>query len=493
MQRFQNFIDNRYLDAAKGEWLDSYDPYLAEPWAQIPRSTNEDADRAIEAAHRAFVDSEWSRLTASERGKLLIRFADLLETRAEELARIETRDNGKLYAEMLGQLRYIPSFYRYYGGLADKLEGNVVPIDKADIFNFNQYEPLGVIAAITAWNSPIFLATFKLAPLLAAGNTVVIKPSEHASCSTLAFAKLFEEAGFPAGVVNVITGLGQEVGHRLVTHPKVVKVAFTGGEPAARSICAAVAGDFKPVLLELGGKSANIVFEDANVQDAINGAISGIFAASGQSCIAGSRLLVHDSLYDDFVQQLVEKVQQAVLGNPMDASSQIGPVTTFQQYQKILEYIDIAHQDGARCVLGGKATNRPGCEKGWFVEPTIFADVTNDMRIAQEEVFGPILSVIRFKDEDEAIRIANESPYGLAAGVWTQNIGRSLRMSKALQAGTVWVNTYRALSYMSPFGGYKRSGVGRENGSHAMLEFVQQKSVWINTSTASVPNPFVMR
>jgi len=493
MQRFQNFIDNQYQDAADGQCLDSYDPYLAKPWAQIPRSNAQDADQAVEAAHRAFLSPEWSGLTASERGRLLMRFADLLETKAEELARIETRDNGKLYAEMLAQLSYIPSFYRYFGGLADKLEGNVVPIDKPDIFNFNQYEPLGVIAAITPWNSPIFLATFKLAPLLSAGNTVVIKPSEHASCSTLAFAKLFAEAGFPAGVVNVVTGLGQEVGARLVSHPKVAKVAFTGGEPGARSICEAVAGDFKPVLLELGGKSANIVFEDAIIPDAISGAISGIFAASGQSCIAGSRLLVHESLYDDFVSTLVNTVKDAVIGNPMEEGSQIGPVTTHHQYEKILQYIEIAKSEGARCVLGGKASDRPGCETGWFVEPTIFANVTNDMRIAQEEVFGPILAVIPFKDEDEAIKIANDSPYGLAAGLWTQNIGRALRVSKALQAGTVWVNTYRMLSYMSPFGGYKRSGIGRENGNHALLEFVQQKSVWINTSTASTANPFVMR
>jgi acyl-CoA reductase-like NAD-dependent aldehyde dehydrogenase len=493
MKQFQNFIDNRYVDPVGGQWLDSFDPYRAEPWARIPRSTEADADLAVAAASRAFAEGEWPNLTASQRGRLLVRFADVVEANAEALAEIETRDNGKLYAEMLGQLRYIPSFYRYFGGMADKLEGNVVPIDKPDIFNFNQFEPLGVIAAITPWNSPLLLATFKLAPLLAAGNTVVIKPSEHASCSTLAFARLFEEAGFPPGVVNVVTGLGGEVGAPLVCHPKVAKIAFTGGEPGARSICEAVAKDFKPVLLELGGKSANIVFEDAILDDAVNGAISGIFAASGQSCLAGSRLLLHDSIHDEFVERLVNAVKTAVLGDPTQPGTQIGPVTTRQQYEKVLDYIQVGLDDGATCVLGGKASERPECGDGWFVEPTIFANVTNDMRIAQEEVFGPILSIIRFKDEEDAVRIANDSVYGLAAGIWTQNIGRAMRMSKRLQAGTVWVNTYRALSYMSPFGGYKRSGVGRENGAHAMLEFVQQKSVWINTGTASVPNPFVMR
>lgn len=493
MQQFQNFIDNRYVDSVGGAWLDSFDPFRAEPWARIPRSAKVDVELAVEAASRAFSEGEWPSLTASQRGRLLVRFADLVEANAEALAEIETRDNGKLYAEMLGQLRYIPDFYRYFGGMADKLEGHVVPIDKPDIFNFNQYEPLGVIAAITPWNSPLFLTTFKLAPLLAAGNTVVIKPSEHASCSTLAFARLFEEAGFPAGVVNVVTGLGGEAGAPLVTHPKVAKIAFTGGEPGARSICEAVAKDFTPVLLELGGKSANIVFEDAILEDAVNGAISGIFAASGQSCIAGSRLLVQDSIHDAFVERLVASVKTAVLGDPSQPGTQIGPVTTRAQYEKVLDYIAIGRADGATCLLGGKASSRPECGQGWFVEPTIFADVTNDMRIAQEEVFGPILSIIRFKDEDDAVRIANDSPYGLAAGVWSQNIGRAMRMSKRLQAGTVWVNTYRALSYMSPFGGYKRSGVGRENGAHAILEFVQQKSVWINTGSAPAPNPFVMR
>jgi aldehyde dehydrogenase (NAD+) len=492
MKRYQNFIDNRFVDPAGGEWLDSYDPYRGEPWAQIPRGQAADIDAAMASASRAF-DGAWSKLTASQRGRLLNKLADLIEVNAERLARTESRDNGKLYTEMLGQLRYVPEYYRYFGGLADKLEGAVIPIDKPDIFNFTRYEPLGIVAAITPWNSPLLTTAFKLPPALAAGNVVVWKPSEHASVSALEFAELFLQAGFPPGVVNVVAGLGAEAGAALSSHPKVAKIAFTGGEPGGRAVYETAAKDFKTVLLELGGKSANIVFDDAKIDDAVNGAISGIFAATGQSCIAGSRLLLHESIHDAFVERLVGIMKTAVMGDPTDPHTQVGPVTTRQQYQKVLDYIRIAAEGGAKCVLGGGPATRPECGKGWFVEPTIFTGVTNKMRIAQEEVFGPVLAVIKFRDEDEAVLIANDSAYGLAAGIWTQNLGRALRVAQRVQAGTVWVNTYRAISYMSPFGGYKRSGIGRESGATAILEFVQQKSVWINTGTAPVANPFVMR
>jgi len=336
------------------------------------------------------------------------------------------------------------------------------------------------------------LSTWKIAPALAAGCTVVLKPSEFTSASTLEFARLFEEAGFPPGVFNVVTGFGEEVGGPLVSHPLVRKISFTGSDATGRHINQLAARDFKHASMELGGKSPNIVFEDADLDQAVFGAISGIFAATGQTCIAGSRLLVQEDVYDQVVEKLLAVARTAKMGNPMDAATQVGPVTTPPQYQKVLEYLRIAQDEGATLLLGGKPADRPECGKGWFVEPTIFGDVNNTMRIAQEEVFGPVLSIIRFHDEAEAVRIANDVRFGLAAAVWTKDIGRALRMSEKLQAGTVWVNTYRAVSFMAPFGGYKDSGLGRENGVDAIREYLQVKSVWIN-SGAVTGNPFVLR
>jgi aldehyde dehydrogenase (NAD+) len=492
LTQYQMFIGGRWVSAASGEFFETLNPYTGKPWALIPRGTAADVDRAVEAAHQAFTKGPWRKLTATQRGALLRRLGDLIARDAEKLAAVEVRDNGKLFSEMGGQLRYVPQWYYYFGGLADKIEGSVIPIDKAETFNFTVHEPIGVVAAITPWNSPLLLTSWKLAPALAAGCTLVIKPSEHTSASILEFCKLIEEAGFPEGVVNVVTGFGHEVGEPLVAHPHVAKVAFTGGEAGGRRVYEQAAKDFKPVTLELGGKSPNIVFEDAIMDDAVKGAISGIFAATGQTCIAGSRLLVHDSVHDEFVKRLVAFASTARMGDPMRADTQVGPVTTQIQYKKVLDYIDVAKNGGGTLVLGGKAATRPECGDGWFVEPTIFTGITNDMRIAREEVFGPLLSVIRFKDDDEAVQIANDTPYGLAAGVWTQNISRALKVSSQLQAGSVWINTYRAVSYMSPFGGYKKSGIGRENGQEAIWEYLQTKSVWISTAK-EVPNPFVMR
>ncbi len=492
MKKHKLLIGGQWVEPQSGEWFESVNPFTAAPWALIPRGSKPDIDCAVAAAKTAFYSSDWRKLTATARGAMLRRLADLIAAEAGPLSEIESTDNGKLIAEMRAQLNYIPQWFNYFGGLADKIEGRVIPIDKPGVFNFTREEPLGVIAAITPWNSPLMLAAWKLAPALAAGNTVVWKPSEYSSVSALVFGELFERAGFPPGVVNIVTGFGNEVGEPLITHPHVAKVAFTGGDKTGEHVYQLAAKGIKKITLELGGKSANIVFDDASLDDAVKGVVSGIFAATGQTCIAGSRALIQRSIHDRFIERLLDLAKTARMGNPLDASTQVGPVTTRPQYEKVLDYIRIAKDEGAQCRLGGAPAERPECGTGWFVEPTIFTGVRPDMRIAKEEVFGPVLSVIPFDDEDEAVSIANDTIYGLAAGVWTTSIRRALSMSERLEAGTVWVNTYRAVSYMSPFGGYKRSGIGRENGMEAIREYLQTKSVWIDIA-GNAPNPFVMR
>lgn len=492
MKRYSMLAGGAWVDPAAGEWFESINPFTAKPWALIPRGSRPDVDRAVAAAKSAFQGDAWRKLTPTARGALLRRLADLVAGEAERLAEVETTDNGKLLAEMRAHLNYIPQWFHYFGGLADKIEGRVIPIDKPGVFNFTREEPLGVVAAITPWNSPLLLAAWKLAPALAAGNTVVWKPSEFSSVSALVFGELFEKAGFPPGVVNILTGYGSEVGEPLITHPDVAKIAFTGGDRTGEYVYQLAARGIKHVTLELGGKSANIVFEDADLPQAVNGVVSGIFAASGQTCIAGSRALVQRSVYDEFVRSLLALAETAQMGNPLELSTQVGPMTTRPQYDKVLDYIRIAKDEGAVCRLGGGPASRPECGSGWFISPTIFTDVRPEMRIANEEVFGPVLSIIPFDDEEEALRIANGTIYGLAAGVWTSSIRRALVMSERLEAGTVWVNTYRAISYMSPFGGYKRSGIGRESGAEAIREYLQTKSVWIDIS-GKAPNPFVQR
>jgi (Z)-2-((N-methylformamido)methylene)-5-hydroxybutyrolactone dehydrogenase len=431
-------------------------------------------------------------MTPTQRGRLLHRLGDIVAANAEKLGELEVRDNGKLLAEMLGQMRYLPEWFYYYGGLADKVEGAVTPAERPGMMHYIRYEPVGVVAAISPWNSPLVLTVWKLAPALAAGNTVVVKPSEYSSASMLFLATLFEEAGFPPGVLNVITGVGKETGEALINHPLVERIAFTGGEAGGRAVYQAAAKSFKRVSLELGGKSPNIVFEDADLDDAVKGAVAGIFAAAGQTCMAGSRLLVHDSIHDEFVQKLIDFAGSAKLGDPMLSETDIGPIATPSQYEKVLSYIDIAKAEGAKCVLGGERAQGDGLSSGLFVKPTIFTEVNNSMRIAQEEVFGPILSIIRFNTDDEAVQIANDTLYGLAAGVWTQNLDRAINIPARLRAGTVWVNAYRVVSYLAPFGGFKNSGIGRENGKEAIKEYLEAKSVFVNTKRG-VPSPFVMR
>ncbi|MCW2762094.1 MAG: carnitine dehydratase [Marmoricola sp.] len=492
MRSYPMHIDGASHDPLGNEWFETEDPFRGEPWARVARGNAQDVDAAVTAAHTAFTSGPWPEMTATQRGALLRKLGDAIAAHATELAETEVRDNGKLWAEMFGQLSYIPQWFHYYGGLADKVAGSVLPLDKPGFFAYTRKEPIGVTAIITPWNSPLLLLAWKLAPAIAAGCTVVIKPSEFTSASTLELVAVLEAAGLPPGVINVVTGFGQEVGSPLVEHPLVRKISFTGSDATGRRINELAAPLLKHVSLELGGKSPNIVFADADLDAAVNGVVSGIFAATGQTCIAGSRLLVHESVHDEFVRRVVELAGTARMGNPRDEQTQVGPITTRPQLAKVLDYIDIAQREGAHAALGGNRASRPECENGWFVEPTIFTGVHNSMRIAQEEVFGPVLAVIPFEDEDDAVRIANDSRFGLGAGVWTSDIGRAFRMSERIQSGTVWINTYRAVSFMAPFGGVKDSGLGRENGAEAIDAYLETKTVWLNTGAPS-GNPFVMR
>ncbi|NBB52665.1 aldehyde dehydrogenase family protein [Rhizobium sp. CRIBSB] len=487
LRYYGHYIAGEESAPAGGAYLATENPYTGKTWAMVARGNASDVDRAVVSARAAF-DGEWGALTPSERGRLMRKFADLLIENAARIAEIEQRDNGKLAAEVVAQTRYVGEYFHYYAGLADKIESHVLPTDKKGVFAFTKYLAKGVIGIITPWNSPLTLTSWKLAPALAAGCTAVIKPSEFTSASMIEVAELFTRAGFPKGVVNVITGFGNEVGEPLVTHPTVAHIGFTGGEIGWR-IYELAARHHKTVTLELGGKSPNIVFDDADLDQAVKGVVSGIFAATGQSCQAGSRLLVQETIHDAFVQKLIDFVKPAKMGDPSLMETQIGPVATRPQFDKVMSYIALGKAEGGTLVLGGNARPDIGAQ---FIEPTIFTNIRNDMRIAQEEIFGPVLCVIPFRDEDEAIRIGNDVRFGLAAGVWTQGLKRAMRMSDALKAGTVYVNNYRATSFTSPFGGFKDSGIGRESGVDAIKEYLETKTVWMS-SDLDVPNPFIRR
>ena len=491
MTRYQLFINNEWTDPHSGRWFDSLDPFTGEAWAQIPQADATDVDRAVDAAAAAF-EGPWSKVSPSDRGAILHKMGTLIERDAQRIADAESRDNGKVMSEVLGQVKYTAKYFYYYGGLADKIQGFVVPMDKPKVFNMVRYEPMGVVASITPWNSSLLLSAWKIAPALCAGNTIVCKPSEFTSASLFELAKVAEEAGLPPGVFNVITGFGAEVGEPLVRHPKVARIAFTGGDEAGRRIYKTAAEGLKRVSLELGGKSPNIVFDDADLAKAANGVITGIFSAGGQTCMAGSRLLLQESIHDEFVERLLAIAKTAKAGDPSDTRTEVGPIATRPQFDKIMTYIEVAKSEGARCVAGGRALTGKGYGAGQFVEPTIFVDVKNDMRIAQEEVFGPVLSVLKFKDEEDAIRIGNDIRFGLAAGVWTKSLHRAMLLSDRLRAGTVWINNYRSTSYTTPFGGYKDSGIGREGGMECVKEYMETKSIWISTEL-DMPNPFVRK
>jgi (Z)-2-((N-methylformamido)methylene)-5-hydroxybutyrolactone dehydrogenase len=486
LPRFLLRIGGQAVEPASGEYFQSENPYTAEPWCEVARGTAADVNKAVAAAKIA--KKQWAETLPGERGLRLLRLADIVENNVVRLAELDCRDNGKTIAELTHATRAIVDWLRYFAGLTDKLQGDVLPQERHGYFNYTHHEPLGIIGVVTPWNSPITLMTMKVAPALAAGNAVIVKPSEFTSAATIEYADLFVEAGFPEGLVNVVTGFGGEAGAALVNHPEIAKIAFTGSEPGGQRIYEGAAAGLKQVLLELGGKSANIVFADANLEAAAMGALGGIFTAAGQTCIAGSRLLVQRSIHDELVGRMLDVLKTARLGDPMDPATNMGPIANPPQYEKVLKYIDVAKEEGAVCVAGG----RPSNVGKYFVEPTIFTGVNNRMRIAQEEVFGPVLSVIPFEDDEEAYAIANDTPFGLAAGVWTSDIKRAMTAPRRLQVGHVWINTYRIGGHTMPFGGVKRSGIGREGGVDALKEFTSVKTVVMGLDPSLI-NPFAMR
>ena len=488
MESFKLFINGQFEPGAAT--FDSLNPATGQPWVTIAEARAEEVNRAVAAAHQAFNAPEWRDMTASMRGKLLLRLADLVEQNSDELARLETLDTGKIIRETRAQIAYVADYYRYYAGLADKMEGRVLCIDKADTETWTRREPVGVVAAIVPWNSQLFLSAVKIGPALAAGCTLVVKAAESAPTPLLAFARLIAQAGFPAGVCNIITGFGESCGTVLTTHPDVAHIAFTGGPDTARHIVRNSAENLSKTTLELGGKSPFIVFDDADLESAANAQVAAIFAASGQSCVAGSRLLVAESIKERFLATLVARVERIVIGAPQEMATQFGPLCTQQQKTRIQSLVARSLEQGARLLTGHYVIDRPG----FYYPPTILdCSAAPRAETVANELFGPVLSVVSFRDEAEAIRLANDTAYGLAAGVFTQNLARAHRVTKALRSGVVWINTYRMVSPLAPFGGYGLSGHGREGGMEAALEFTTTKTVWLRTSDEPIGDPFVMR
>jgi aldehyde dehydrogenase (NAD+) len=490
MTEYKLFIDGQWVVESGQEYFPSINPYTREPWAMIPQASEAQVKEAITAARRAF-DTQWSKTSGLQRAQLLHRLADLLQADADRMSVLESTDNGKVIRETRSQQLFAARAYRFYAGYADKLWGRSIPLDERDVLDYTRREPVGVVVAITAWNSPMHLLSNKLAPALAAGNCIVIKPSEHASVTTLEFAKFVEQAGFPPGVVNVVTGEAR-VGKALLNSGRVDHVTFTGSPGVGREIAAAAGRLLVPTTMELGGKSPNIIFDDADLRKATIGALAGIFGGTGQSCIAGSRLLVQRKIYREVSEALVARAKMIRMGNPIDPHTEMGTAANQPQFDRIMQSIDGAVRAGANLLTGGKAAQGPELGRGFFIEPTIFGDVHNDMHVAQEEIFGPVLSIIPFDTEEEAIAIGNATKYGLAAGIWTTNVSRALRVSREIQAGMVWVNTYRAAAAQAPFGGIKDSGFGRERGEEVLDSFTTVKNVMISFSEEE-RDPFAMK
>ena len=488
IQSFDMLIDGEWVQASTGQTFESTNPATNAVWATVPEATEADVNRAVAAAKAAF-EGEWGAMTPTARGKCLHRLGDLLAANSEELGRIETQDTGKMFKETAWQATYIAEYLHFYGGAADKIHGETLPIDKPDMFVFTAREPLGVIAAIVPWNSQMFLSATKIGPALAAGNTIVLKASEQASAPLLAFGKLVEQAGIPKGVLNIITGHGDPCGRALTSHPDVARVAFTGGPQSAKHIIRNSAENFAEVSLELGGKSPFIVFDDADLDSAVNGSVAGIFGATGQSCVAGSRLYLHEDIADAFLEKMIAIAKSIKIGDPQADETEMGPLCTQGQLDHIQEQVALAEEEGGTVLTGGK---QPDLD-GMFYEPTIIECPRQDMTIVDTELFGPVLAVQRFKSEDEVVQLANDTKHGLAAGIFTRDSARSLRMSKKVKAGIIWVNTYRVISPIAEFGGMKHSGYGREAGLQALYDYTRPKTVWMNLSDDPIANPFKMR
>jgi|TARA_B100001142_G_scaffold204239_1_gene202625 acyl-CoA reductase-like NAD-dependent aldehyde dehydrogenase len=490
VKSYQMLIDGKWVNASNGAMFESINPTNGQVWSKVPEATETDVDDAVNAAHRAFSTGPWSKMTPTERGKCLRKLGDLLAEKSEPLGRTESVDTGKMLKETRWQAKYIAEFFHFYAGCADKISGETLPIDKPDLFVFTNREPLGVVAAIVPWNSQLFLVAVKVGPALAAGNTIVLKASEHASAAMLEFGELVAEAGFPPGVVNIVTGHGEPCGKALTSHPLVARISFTGGPNAARHVLYNSAENFAEVSLELGGKSPFIVFDDANIESAVNGSVAGIFGAAGQSCVAGSRLYLHEDIADEFLERMVAIAKDIRIGDPLLEETQMGPLCTIGQLENIEKEVSQAIEEGGQILHGGK---RPENFEGLFYEPTIISCASQNMKIVDTELFGPVLSVLKFRTEEEVIGLANDTVHGLAAGIFTRDSARSLRMAKAVRAGIVWVNTYRVVSPIAEFGGTKGSGYGRESGFQAMHDYTRPKTIWMNTSDEPFGNPFVMR
>lgn len=472
----QLLIDNEWVDSLSGKTFETLNPTTGETICSVAEADTADVDRAVKAARSAFEDGEWAHMSARRRGELLFVLANLIEQHRDELARLETLDNGKPLSQSLTvDLPLTVQCYRYYAGWADKIQGRTVPVD-GPYFTYTRHEPIGVVGQIIPWNFPLIMQAWKLAPALAAGNTVVFKPASNTPLTALRVGELIVEAGFPPGVVNIVPGAGSIAGMAIASHTDIDKVAFTGSTEVGHSIMAAAASsNLKRVTLELGGKSPNIVFVDADMDAALVGAHFGLFYNQGQCCTAGSRLFVQDSIYDEFVQRSVELARNRIVGDPFDPETEQGPLVSQAQMDRVMHYIESGMREGAHLLCGG---DRFG-DRGFFVKPTVFADVRDDMTIAQEEIFGPVMSIIKFKDIDEAIRRANQTIYGLAAAVWTRDISKAHAIAHALKAGTVWVNCYDVFDAAAPFGGFKQSGIGRELGEYALHEYTEVKTVTV--------------